>query len=232
MQPRNRFARPDAGRVDASKFLSDLAQNSVIVARTILRYSPPVHCLGSEVRISIASDHVAVPSLRIRVPLLHEGNTTKAVHQSCIEIAIRQITFQSHTLLTLAIEQEHSRRPYRSKAVEPGRVFFYVSFDGKEIFVNEFGSLLIGIRLGIQPSTSSSSRSRAEIQQDGTGLLLRGCEDLIDIFAPIHTHNSPRIRSWWTTYDFSSVYLKMPLPSRIETQFDQYESATGDNELL
>jgi hypothetical protein len=198
MQPRNRFARPDAGRVDTSKFLGDLAQNNMIVARTILRHCPPVHCLGGEVRISIASDHIAIPSFRIHVSLLHEGNTTKAVHQSSIEVAIRQIAFQSHTLLAVAIEQVHSRRPDRSKAVEPGRVFLYVSFDGKEIFVNEFGSLLIGIRLGIQPSTSSSSRSRAEIQQDGTGLLLRDCESLIDILAPIHTHNSPRIRSWCT----------------------------------
>jgi hypothetical protein len=72
--------------------------------------------------------------------------------------------------------------------VEPGRVLLYVSFDRKEIFVNELGSLLIGIRLGIQPSTSSSSRSRAEIQQDGTGLLLRCGQALIDVLTPIHAH--------------------------------------------
>jgi hypothetical protein len=67
-------------------------------------------------------------------------------------------------------------------------VLLYVSFDGKEIFVNELGSLLIGIRLDIQPSTSSSSRSRAEIQQDGTGLPLCGGEGFIDVLTPIHAH--------------------------------------------
>ena len=34
-------------------------------------------------------------------------------------------------------------------------MLLYVSFDGKEILA-EFGSLLIFIRLGIQPSTRSS----------------------------------------------------------------------------
>jgi hypothetical protein len=72
--------------------------------------------------------------------------------------------------------------------VEPGRVLLYVSFDRKEIFVNQLGRLLIGIRLGIQPSTSSSSRSRAEIQQDGTGLHLRCGQALIDVLTPIHAH--------------------------------------------
>jgi len=52
-------------------------------------------------------------------------------------------------------------------------MFLDVSFYRKEILADEFGSLLISIRLGIQPSTSSSGRSRAEVQQDGAKLLLR-----------------------------------------------------------
>ena len=52
-------------------------------------------------------------------------------------------------------------------------MFLDVSFYRKEILADEFGSLLIFIRLGIQPSTGSSRRSRAEIQQDGAKLLLR-----------------------------------------------------------
>jgi len=75
--------------------------------------------------------------------------------------------------------------------MEPGRVLPYVSFGGKEIFVNEFGSPLIGIGLGIQPSTCPSRRSRAEIQQDGAKLLLRCGYGLIDVLAPIHAHYSP-----------------------------------------
>jgi len=75
-------------------------------------------------------------------------------------------------VLALAVEQEHSWCPDRIKAVEPCRMFLNGSFYRKETLADEFGSLLIFIRLGIQPSTGSSGRSRAEVQQDGAGLLL------------------------------------------------------------
>jgi len=48
-------------------------------------------------------------------------------------------------------------------------VLFDVGFYRKEVFADELGSLLIFIRLGIQPSAGASRRSRAEIQQDGAG---------------------------------------------------------------
>ena len=67
-------------------------------------------------------------------------------------------------------------------------MFFYVSFDGKEVVVNEIGSLLICIRLGVQPSTGPSSRSRAEIQQDWAGLLFGCGQRLINVPAPINGH--------------------------------------------
>ena len=70
-------------------------------------------------------------------------------------------------------------------------MFLNVGFYRKEILADEFGSLLIFIRLGIQPSTGSSRRSRAEIQQDGAKLLLRCGQGLIDVLAPIHAHHSP-----------------------------------------
>jgi hypothetical protein len=52
-------------------------------------------------------------------------------------------------------------------------MFLNVSFYRKEMLADEFGSFLIFIRLSIQPSTGSSGRSRAEVQQDGAKLLLR-----------------------------------------------------------
>jgi hypothetical protein len=70
-------------------------------------------------------------------------------------------------------------------------MFLNVSFYRKEILADEFGSLLIFIRLGIEPSTGSSCRSRAEVQQDGAKLLLRCGWGLIDVLAPIHAHHSP-----------------------------------------
>jgi hypothetical protein len=67
---------------------------------------------------------------------------------------------------------------------------FNVGFYRKKVFADELGSLLIFIRLGIQPSAGSSNRSRAEIQQDGARLLLGCGEGLIDVLAPVYAHDS------------------------------------------
>jgi hypothetical protein len=70
-------------------------------------------------------------------------------------------------------------------------MFLNVSFYRKEILADEFGSLLIFIRLGIQPSTCRSRRSRAEVQQDGARLLFRCGQGLIDVLTPIRAQHSP-----------------------------------------
>jgi hypothetical protein len=143
------------------------------------------------VRVSEASDDIAIPSFRIGVFLPNESQAPQTIPQSGREIAIWKVTFKAYTFLAIAIEQEHRWRPDCLKTVEPCRVFFYVSFKGKEVVVNEIGSLLICIRLGIQPSTCPSSRSCTEIQQDGARLLFRCGEGLINVSAPINAHHWP-----------------------------------------
>jgi hypothetical protein len=95
------------------------------------------------VRSSKPSDYVAIPFLRIAILLASEREAPKAIHKSSVEIIIRQITFESDMLFSVAIEQEHRRSPDCTKAVEPGRVFLYVSFDRKEVVVDELGSFLV-----------------------------------------------------------------------------------------
>ena len=162
----------------------------MVVGRAVLRDCPPVHRFRREMGIAILSDHVAVPSFRIGVFLVHEGDAAQAILQSSHKVVVGQIAFQPHTLFAGRIEQEHSRRPNRIEAVEPCRMLFDVGFYRQEVFADELGSLLIFIRVGIQPSAGSSRRSRAEIQQDGARLLLGCGEGLIDILAPIHAHDS------------------------------------------
>jgi hypothetical protein len=70
-------------------------------------------------------------------------------------------------------------------------MFLDVGFDGQEILVDEIGGFLVFVGLGIQPSTGTSGRSRTEVQQNGAALLFRCDERLIDVLAPIHSHNSP-----------------------------------------
>jgi len=67
-------------------------------------------------------------------------------------------------------------------------MFFDVGFDRHEMLVDEVGCVLVGVRLGFQPSASASSRRRTEIEQDRAALLFRGGERLIHVSAPIHRH--------------------------------------------
>jgi len=55
--------------------------------------------------------------------------------------------------------------------MEPRRVLLDVRFDRKEVGLDEIGRLSIRVRLGFQPSAGSSSRRRAEIDQQRTSLL-------------------------------------------------------------
>jgi hypothetical protein len=93
MQPGDRLARPHAGRIFASKLFGDFAQHRVIVGRAVLRDSPPVHRFRGEMGIPTVSDNVAVPSFRIGVFLLHEGDAAKTILQSSHKVVVGQIAF-------------------------------------------------------------------------------------------------------------------------------------------
>jgi hypothetical protein len=66
-----------------------------------------------------------------------------------------------------------------------------VRLHGKEILLDEVAGFLIFVGLGIQPSTSTSGRSGAEIHQDRTVLVFSRGEGLVNIFAPVDGHKSP-----------------------------------------
>jgi hypothetical protein len=81
---------------------------------------------------------------------------------------------QPSLLFAIAVEEKHSRSPHSAKPMEPCRMFLDMSSYGQEMFVDELTCFLVFIRFGIQPSTSPSSWSRAEVHQDSSGLLF-GC---------------------------------------------------------
>ena len=56
-----------------------IPQDRVIVGRAVLLDGSPVHRFWRKMGIAILSDHVAVPSFRIGVFLLHAGETAKAI---------------------------------------------------------------------------------------------------------------------------------------------------------
>src|SRR5436190_9411212 len=200
-QPRDRLARPYARRVIRLELFSDSVQNRMVVRRAITRHGAPVHRGWCVMRLPKPRDHVVVPALRIGVFLVHERDPAETSRQGSHEIGVWQIAFETDALLSVAVEEKHSRRPHRVESVEPSRMLLDMRFDRHEMLVDEVGRLLVAVRLGFQPSARASSRHRAEIEQDGAVLLLRGGERLIHVLAPIHQHESPPRTDCYGTHD-------------------------------
>jgi hypothetical protein len=85
--------------------------------------------------------------------------------------------------------------------VKPSGMFLDVRLDREKVLVDEPANTFICVRLGFQPSTSASSRSRTEVDQDRPASLLRLAESGIDVLAPLNCHGpildpaSPLLRS-------------------------------------
>jgi len=72
--------------------------------------------------------------------------------------------------------------------MEVHRVFLDVRCDRKEFLINEGRDFIVGIGFGLQPNACASSRSSAEVKQQGLlfGLCLSEC--CIYVFVPLNSH--------------------------------------------
>jgi len=118
-------------------------------------------------RLAEASDDVVVPVFRLGKFLAYERYSTKAALESSKKIVIRQIAFQTHSLLAILVEQQHGGSPHGVKAMEPCWMFLDVGFYRDEVLANKLGGPVVFIRFGVQPSASPSGRRSAEVEQNG-----------------------------------------------------------------
>ena len=72
--------------------------------------------------------------------------------------------------------------------MEVNWVFLDVRCNRKEILVDEGRDFIIGIGFGLQPNTRASSRSSAEVEQQGLLVSLRLSECRIYVFVPLNSH--------------------------------------------
>ena len=72
--------------------------------------------------------------------------------------------------------------------MEVDRVFLYVGFDRKEVLIDEGRDFIVGIGFGLQPNARASSRSRAEVEQQGLLVSLCLSECRINVFVPLNSH--------------------------------------------
>jgi len=72
--------------------------------------------------------------------------------------------------------------------MEVDGVFLDVRLDRKEILVDEGRDFIIGIGFGLQPNACASSRSSAEVKQQGLLVSLCLSECRVYVFVPLHSH--------------------------------------------
>jgi hypothetical protein len=74
--------------------------------------------------------------------------------------------------------------------MEVNGVFLDVRFDRKESLIDEGRDFIVGIGFGLQPNACASSRSSAEVEQQGLLVSLGLSECRIDVFVPLNSHFS------------------------------------------
>jgi hypothetical protein len=72
--------------------------------------------------------------------------------------------------------------------MEVDGVFLDMRFDREEILIDEGRDFSVGIGFGLQPNTRSSSRSSAEVEQQGFLVNLCLSECSINVFVPLNSH--------------------------------------------
>jgi hypothetical protein len=72
--------------------------------------------------------------------------------------------------------------------MEVDGVFLDVCFDRQEILIDEGRDFIVGIGYGLQPNARSSSRSSAEVEQQGLLVSLCLSECRINVFVPLNSH--------------------------------------------
>jgi hypothetical protein len=72
--------------------------------------------------------------------------------------------------------------------MEVGRVLLDVGLDRKEILIDEGRNFIVGVGFGLQPNARASSRSSAEVEQQGLLVSLCLSECRIGVFVPLNSH--------------------------------------------
>jgi hypothetical protein len=136
----------------------------VIAGLSVPAYGEPVERFRRRPRLG--SRNRLVMPFRVRPLFAHERNAPESKLQVRLKLGFRQIAFDPEALDATGIHHDHGWRPNRVEAVKPDGMLLDVGFYRKEIVVDKAGDFFVGIRLGLQPSASASSGSRAEIEQN------------------------------------------------------------------
>jgi len=136
----------------------------VIVGSFVVAYRAPVASFRRRGGVRVLRHYFAIDSFGVRPSLLFERNPRQADLKLCLELLLGKIALDAVPFRALGIQDQNCRGPGCVEAMEPGRMFLDVSLYGEEIRLDKGRDAFIRVRFGFQPSTSSSSGSRAEVE--------------------------------------------------------------------
>lgn len=151
---------------------------------------PPVEGLRSRIRIGQCAQEVLVDILRFFPLLARKGGVGEPQLQLAEKVVRRKKALELMAFDARRIQHLNRWRPLRTESLERLWLVFGVDSYGYVIVIDETFDVRVRINLGIQPSASSSHRSRAEIDQHRALNGPRLCKCGIDIFLPFNGHKA------------------------------------------
>jgi hypothetical protein len=106
--------------------------------------------------------------------------------------------------------------------MEVDGVFLDVRFDRQEILIDEGRDFIVGIGFGLQPNARASSRSSAEVEQQGLLVSLCLSECRINVFVPLNSHfrASLRLNQTWQLRFLSTTKLSNSFADQSDDDHD------------
>jgi hypothetical protein len=166
MHPDRGFPGPLAPGIPLPEYLSGGLQLVGLVRGLVPGHSGPVAALGRGTGLGMTLADAVEALLCGPEVLMLEGQLAQTEFQLGQKVVDRKEAFDAVPLDTLRIEEELGRRPEGLEPFEGLGLSLYVSLDRNEIPGDGVNDVLIGVNLGLQPSTSRSHRGGAEIEQD------------------------------------------------------------------
>jgi hypothetical protein len=183
-RPYRSFFRPSAASVTRFECFCRLLQRCWITAALVTGNTAPVERFRSGIRFRQSAQDLVVRGLRLFPLLPRKRRIGQAKLQLSKKVVWRQITFELMALGAVGIEHLYGWCPLRAEAFEYFRLLFNVDLYREVMGVDKVLDAGVRINLGIQPSASSSHRSRVKIHQKRS--LVRSClfQGSIDIIFP------------------------------------------------
>ena len=171
--PDGRFLRPHAVGVAGLKRGRSIAESLGIAGHFVFGHSGPVQCLRCDIRIGVVVSYFAKQSLRPREITGRECRLSESELDLRQKLVSRKITLEAVSLHALRVRDDDGRCPLHAESLKALWIVLNMTLDRNVILADEVADPRIRIYLGLQPSTTPSHRSGAEIEKQRLVVLRR-----------------------------------------------------------